>query len=297
MTIYVDIVLLENLIMNYIILCVTAIIVKLEINYIRIFVASLLGSLYAIISYVSSLEIYSTVILKIILSIIIVYISFNPQSIKKMWKELLIFYLTSFLFGGVALSLLYFINPKDIISKNGVLVGTYPIKVAVMGGIIGSIIIIASFKIIKSKITNKDMFCNINIKINDNYIKTKAMIDTGNLLKEPISNIPVVVLEHSLLYDVIPKEVLNNLEKILGGDFENIPEKIKEEYILKLKIIPYTSLGKQNGMLVGIKAEEIIIEKDGEKLNRNNIIIGIYNKSLTKKGEYRALIGIDLLNG
>ena len=28
-------------------------------------------------------------------------------------------------------------------------------------------------------------------------------------------------------------------------------------------------------------------------LKQNNIIIGIYNKSLTKRGEYRALIGID----
>ncbi len=296
MTIYIDIVLIENLIMNYIILCATSIIMKLKINYIRIFIGSLIGAIYAVISYMSTFEAYSTLVLKIILSIIIVYISFNPQTVKKLLKEVLIFYLTSFLFGGVAFSLLYFINPKSIISQNGVLVGTYPIKMAILGAIIGSIIIITSFKIVKSKVSNKDMFCNIEIKINGKKVKTKAMIDTGNLLKEPITNIPVVVVEHTLLYDVIPKQILNNLENILGGEVDNISENIKKEYILKLKIIPYSSLGKQNGMLLGIKAENIVIEKDEEEIKNDNIIIGIYNKSLTKKGEYRALIGIDLLN-
>lgn len=296
MTIYIDIVLLENLIMNYIILSTTAIIVKTPIKLLRIFIGSMIGGLYAIISYISQLQIYSNFILKIILSIIIIYISFNPQTIKKLLKQLLIFYLTSFLFGGIAFSLLYFINPNEILIKNGSFTGVYPLKVTILGGIIGTAIVISSFKIIKTKITNKDMFCNIKIKLNEKYIETKAMIDSGNLLKEPITNIPVVVVEHTLLYDVISKDILNNLEKILGGDFSNIPEEVKNKYITKLKIIPYTSLGKQNGILVGMKVEEITIINNDEEMNREDIIIGIYNKSLTKRGEYRALVGIDLLN-
>ena len=42
--------------------------------------------------------------------------------------------------------------------------------------------------------------------------ETTAMIDTGNLLKEPITNTPVIVVEHTLLYDCIPKEILNHLD-------------------------------------------------------------------------------------
>lgn len=296
MTIYLDIALLENLIMNYIILCATATILKIQIKPFKIFLGSMIGGFYAIISYISQLELYSNFILKIILSIIIIYISFNPQSVKKLLKQLLIFYLISFLFGGIAFSLLYFINPKKILIKNGSFTGIYPIKVTIFGAIIGTAIAITSFKMIKTRITNKDMFCDIEIKLNEEIIYTNAMIDTGNLLKEPITNIPVVVIEHTLLYNAIPKDILNNLEKILGGDFSDIPEKTKNDYMTKLKIIPYSSLGKQNGILVGIKAEKIKIISDEDVINREDIIVGIYNKSLTKRGEYRALIGIDLLN-
>ena len=48
-------------------------------------------------------------------------------------------------------------------------------------------------------------------------------------------------------------------------------------------------------MLLGIKPEFIEIEKEEEFEKIENVIIGIYNKSLTKKGEYRALVGIELL--
>ena len=82
-------------------------------------------------------------------------------------------------------------------------------------------------------------------------------------------------------------------EKMLDLEKVKIPEDIKKEYIPKLKIIPFASLGKQNGMLVGIKPEKIEIINEQTEENKN-AIIGIYNKSLTKKGEYNALIGIEL---
>lgn len=215
MTIYIDVVLIENLIMNYIILFATGIILKNKIHHIRLILASLLGAIYSIVAYTSVLNIYSSVILKIILSVIIVYIAYNPQNIKKLWKYILIFYLTSFVFGGAAFALIYVVRPQDILMKNGLFLGTYPLKTIILGSIIAFIIIITAFKIVKTKITKNDMFCTIKIKLNEQEIETKAMIDTGNLLKEPITNTPVIVLEHNLLYECMPKEILNNLENII----------------------------------------------------------------------------------
>ena len=295
MTIYIDVVFIENLIMNYIILFATSIIIKIKVKHIRLILASILGAIYSIIAYMSILEMYSSVILKIILSVIIVYIAYNPQNVKNMWKYLVIFYMTSFVFGGAAFALIYIVKPQDILMKNGLFLGTYPLKTIILGTIVAFVVIVASFKLVKSKISKKDMFCTIKININKVEIETKAMIDTGNLLKEPISNTPVIVVEHTLLYDCMPKEILNNLENILGGDFENISEEVKNKYISKLKVIPFSSLGKQNGMLIGIKTEEVTVINDENENKINNVIIGIYNKSLTKRGEYRALIGIELL--
>lgn len=295
MTIYIDVVFLENLVMNSIILIASGIILKKKLKWIRILLASSLGAVYTIIGYISVLEIYSNLVLKVILSILIIYIAFNPQTVKQLWKDVLIFYLTSFVFGGVAFALIYVVKPQDILMKNGLFLGTYPLKTVLLAAIVAFIIIIAAFAIVKTKFGKKDMFCDVEVELNNKKIKTRAMIDTGNLLKEPITNTPVIVLEHTLLYECVPKEILDNLESILGGELVKIPEEIRNEYISRLKLIPFASLGKQNGMLVGIKADSLKIIQDDQEKENKNVIIGIYNKSLTKRGEYRALIGMDLI--
>lgn len=135
MTIYIDIIFLENLFMNYIIIYATGIIVKAPIKIIRTFLASGIGGVYAILSYMSMLEICSNLFLKIALSVVMVYIAFNPKNKKIFLKQLMIFYLTSFTFGGVAFALLYFVSPQKILMEKGVLIGTYPIKMVLAGGI------------------------------------------------------------------------------------------------------------------------------------------------------------------
>ena len=215
MTIYIDIILMENLIMNFIILYATGLVLKRKIKNIRLILASLLGAVYSLLAYISTFEIYTNMILKIILSILIVYIAFNAQNTKQIGKDLLLFYLISFVFGGAAFALIYIIKPQDILMKNGLFLGTYPLKTVILGAIIAFVIVITAFKIVKSKFSAKDMYCKIKIKLNEKQIETNAMIDTGNLLKEPITNTPVIFVEHTLLYECIPKEILNNLENII----------------------------------------------------------------------------------
>lgn len=50
------------------------------------------------------------------------------------------------------------------------------------------------------------MLCNIKININSNSVYTKAILDTGNFLKEPITKIPVAVVEKEVLKGVIPEK-------------------------------------------------------------------------------------------
>lgn len=294
MTIYIDIVIIENLILNYIILYTVGLISKTKIRYLRIIIASFIGAIYAIIEYISNSNIYSSILLKTVLSIIIIFISFNPQNWKEMLKKLILFYLTTFTFGGIATYLIYVLKPQNIIIRNGLYVGTYILKVLFIGAILGTGIITMAFKVVKKRITKKDLFCRVKISLNKKTIILKTMIDTGNMLKDPLTGNPVIIVEHTKLYDLIPKEILNNLESILGGDWQKVSDDIREQYISKLKIIPFKSLGKENGMLLGIKAECIEILDNEIENKKENVIVGIYEKTLTKRDEYNALIGMEL---
>lgn len=294
MTIYLDIILLENLLMNYIIVFATGLIIKVKIKQLNLILASLIGAIYSVLSYLTAMQIYSNFLLKLILSICMVYVAFRSKNIKALLKHLILFYLTSFAFGGCAFALLYYVRPQDVLMKNGVYIGTYPLKIALLGGIVGFAIINIAFKVIKSKISKKDMFCEVEINFNHKVSGVKAMIDTGNLLKDPITGNNVIVVESEKLEEIIPKDILKNIEHLIAGQLQEEREEM-QEYLARVRVIPFSSLGKQNGMLVGFKPDKIVIKCEDIEKEISKVIVGIYDKKLSKNNDYTALVGINIM--
>lgn len=105
----------------------------------------------------------------------------------------------------------------------------------------------------------------------DGTITVKALADTGNSLVEPISGKPVSVVEDG---------VLDKLEGV------KVPE--------KLKLIPYHSVGKENGMMEGYEIPEIVIEDDREKIRWQKVIVGISRNRISAGGQYQMILHPDL---
>lgn len=285
MTIYLDIVLFENIAMNYLILLATGVIAKIKIKPFRLLLSSFIGGIYSILAYLVTLTNFQNMFLKILLSIVIVKIAFSPLKIKFLVKELILFYLVSFTFGGAAFMLLYFINPENIISENGVLIGTYPLKVALIGAVLGSIVIFLVTLIIKDRISKRAMLCEIEIFYRGKVEKIKSMIDTGNLLKEPITKEDVIIVEKNSLKNLVDKDILDNIENIVSGkwlDNANI-------YSYKFKVIPFSSLGNSNGILLGFKPDYVRVIDENETI-RSDTIIGIYDGKLSRTNLYSSLV-------
>ena len=84
------------------------------------------------------------------------------------------------------------------------------------------------------------MFCSVQIHINEKFVNVKAIIDTGNFLKEPITKTPVIVVEKQALVNLIPNYILHNINKIINGEEIELGD-----YISKVRLIPFTSLRKR----------------------------------------------------
>ncbi len=289
MTVYVDVVLLENISMNYIILLASSLIGNRKVNFLKVLMASFIGGIYSIVNYVLDISFISNILFKIFISVIMIQMAFSNRNFKTFFKQLMLFYLVSLTFGGAAFMLLFFVNPSGIIFENGHLVGTYPIKIAILGGIVGFTIITIVSNFLR-KVINEQI-CEIEIFYQGKNTKIKTFIDSGNLLKEPISHADVIVVEKESLKNIVDSQFLDSTENILKGNMiSNGTDIIKN----KIKIIPFSSLGNENGMLVGFKPDYIKIYNDEIKITKN-VIVGIYNGKLTKTNLYTSLIGLNIL--
>ena len=177
--------------------------------------------------------------------------------------------------------------------RNGVFVGTYPLKIALLGGILGFIIIFVVSKIIKNRLISSNLLCELEIFYNGKNNKIKTLLDTGNLLKEPISKEDVIIVEKESLSEFIDDEVFIEIKNILNG---NLLGDVNEDiYKYKFKVIPFVSLGNDNGVLIGFKPDYIKIYSPEEEVVKNNVLIGIYDGKLSKTNLYTSLIGPNIL--
>ncbi|MBR3696782.1 MAG: sigma-E processing peptidase SpoIIGA [Clostridia bacterium] len=134
------------------------------------------------------------------------------------------------------------------------------------------------------------MLCDLEIFYNGKLEKIKTMIDTGNLLQDPITKEDVIIVEKDSLKNLVSSDILDNIENIVSGkwlNFTNI-------YQYKFKIIPFSSLGKENGILLGFKPDYIKVDAEYETV-KSDVIIAIYDGKLSRSNLYSSLIGINIL--
>ena len=55
----------------------------------------------------------------------------------------------------------------------------------------------------------------------------------------------------------------------------------------RLRLIPFTSIGKKNGLMVGIRADEIKVALGKQDIEHSNMVIGIYPVSYTHLDVYK----------
>ena len=113
MKIYLDLILILNFILDFILLISTGLILKRKINIKLITIGAFIGSLSILVLFynINSIELF---ILKMILSIIMIILSYPRKSIKYILYNLLIFYIVSIFLGGFLYMLNIMISYKHI---------------------------------------------------------------------------------------------------------------------------------------------------------------------------------------
>lgn len=295
MYVYAEQLLLENLIINYIVLYATKIFTRSETSKMRIFLASVLGSVYTLVVFFPSIVFTLKFLAKIIVAVVIIKIAFNPKSIKSFIKIIATFHLVAFTFAGICLSLLYMTSIDTHITDGIFYISNFKIKKLLIAISFGLILFQLTFEYIKNKNIRADSLVSLKVIFNDKEISLKGMIDTGNSLKDPINKLPVIVVEFIALKELFPISIQEIFQKYSEDNLElytNVLCNSSDDF--KFRLIPYKSLGKEDGMLLGFKPDEVIIETEREDMIKE-LVIGIYNKKLSNDDEYRALLHPDIL--
>ena len=152
---------------------------------------------------------------------------------------------------------------------------------------------IYDYSIIDSKELNISFYIDEQdaiLKIEKKAIIRIDCLTIDNQIADFTTNADVIIVEKESLIGVLDEDIIKNISQILNGKW--IDNSSIHSY--KFKLIPFTSLGNENGLLIGFKPDYVKIYKDEEVL-RDDVIIGIYDGKLSKTNLYTSLIGLEIL--
>ncbi|MFZ5944130.1 MAG: sigma-E processing peptidase SpoIIGA [Bacillota bacterium] len=300
--VYIDLVFLINFTMDFFILWAAAKLGKLGTTFTRLCFGAFIGAGYAVLIFLPQLTMLSTVFAKIFCSILMLLAAYGFYNFRRFLKSAAYFYLVSFIMGGAVLGSMYLFdtNPNIIETWNGIAVNVIDFRTAwlLVGLAVAIILGIWGASYVRRNLHQGPWLVKGTLEIFGELIDFDALVDTGNQLVDPISKEPVMVIEYKKLAAVLPPV----LEKILGRkEIPPLDQQLSvfsdDKWQTRLRLIPFSSLGNQNGMLIGFKPDKVMIRDGENRIINTKIVVGIYHLRLCSQGSYQALIHPDMLNG
>ncbi|MCL1844816.1 MAG: sigma-E processing peptidase SpoIIGA [Defluviitaleaceae bacterium] len=298
MTLYADILFLVNFIMNGFVLWVVSKILRTQKKLFRIWAgAGLMAFLYTLIIVIPPLRFLNVILASLVILSAGVALAFNPKSIKEFGKLMAAGYIVSFTVGGIGMALFFLTDLPNavyfIVSDLDAFTRTISWQIALVGMVASYFIIKIAMKMFERYTLKRQMLCHVCIALGSTDCTFDALVDTGHSLKEPLSQCPVIIAEFGEIKPLLPNCLQVLFEENLENDLTVLLSIREEAFYNRIRMIPFTSLGRKSGMLIGFRPDKVTLE--GVEKNAD-IVIGIYNDKLCQSGRYRGLLSPELVS-
>lgn len=201
--VYVDLYFLINFSMDLLCLLITAALMHRRLKRWRAVLGATIGGVYAVASLLLTSGGALTLAADLAAAVVICAVTFWTRG-GRLWGLLrlsLVFALTSMILGGVMTALYSALNrlnlPFDALQGDGLSVWTFALLTAV-----ASVATLGGGRLLG--FSNKTRSVTLRVSLFGRSLSLSAMIDTGNLLRDPVSGRAVIVCDRARICPILP---------------------------------------------------------------------------------------------
>ena len=213
--VYADLYFLINTCMDLLCLMITGALLHRRTHRLRAILAAALGGAYALIALLFSLDGLSGILLDAAVALAMCAITFSGKgtTFPSLLKAGGVHVLVSMILGGVMTVLYTLLNrlhlPLDTLHGDGLSVWMFALLSAVAG-----VMTACGGKFFG--LSGKTRSVTVHATIFGTEITLRALVDSGNLLRDPVSGRAVIVADRTLLCRLLPDELARLLSDPLG---------------------------------------------------------------------------------
>ncbi|MCL2372138.1 MAG: sigma-E processing peptidase SpoIIGA [Defluviitaleaceae bacterium] len=299
MTIYADVLFIVNLVMNFFVLWVVAKLTRNRVKFRWIGLGALvMALLYTLLIALDSLRLLNVAVASVAILAVGVVVTFRPARPGVFFKIMIVAYIASFTLGGLGMSLIFLTDlpfvAYHIARDLGSFTQAISWQLAFAGVAISYILIKFGLHMAERYTLKRQLLCNVQVFLGENDASFEALVDTGHSLKEPLSKAHVIIAEFEHIKTFLPDSLKILFYEKNEQNLTGVLTSTEPGFHHRIRMIPFTSLGKPNGMLIGFRPDKVTVE--GAASPPEHVVIGIYNDRLCTDGRYHALLSPELVN-
>jgi stage II sporulation protein GA (sporulation sigma-E factor processing peptidase) len=264
----------------------------------RITAGAGIGALYVIMMLFPEASIFFTLLFKFAFSIFMILVSFGFGQLQRFLRTLGVFYLINFVAAGGILGTHYLLlSSGDVMNgiwytHSGGL--SFELKLS-MVFILIALLLVVWFYMRVTKSSKRQMevaqwITDLTVSVDDFNFTCKGLIDTGNRLYDPLTNMPVLVVEIESWIGYLPESWV---KRIQNAEVEQIFMDLDKENFMgqeRIRLVPFRGINKGGQFMLAIKPDQVKVRFNEQWITTSKVLVGIDRGRLSSDGSYQAIL-------
>ncbi len=307
MTVYVDLVFLTNLAVDGAVLMATAKARRILPSRPRLFAAAALGAAYAALMFWAHIPYMYSFGSKVFVSVGMVLLAFGYGGPLRYLRNFATFYVVNFATLGGVIGLSFLLRSASspwgamTFTPDGGMILEWQLQLGLF--VLTFLLSIWMFRSASETGRKRQQLDQLvweaEVRIDDESWTFKALLDTGNRLYDPLTRIPVMIMEADVWKERLPA---GWSERLLRESPDKLVTELdahaSEEYAWggRLRLVPYRAVNGSGKLMLAVKPDQVLLYRDGHPpLQVNRVLIGLDGGTLSSEGTYRAIVHPDMV--
>jgi stage II sporulation protein GA (sporulation sigma-E factor processing peptidase) len=296
--VYVDLIFFMNFIIDGALLLATGWTRKIKMKGWRIAAGAGIGASYVILMLFPEMSFLFTLFIKFLFSLMMLWVSYGYGQLQRFLRTLGAFYLINFVAAGGILGIHYM-----LLSSNDVMNGiwythtgglSFELKLS-LGFVLLAITLVIWFyvRVTRGGQRQKEVsqwITDVTIHLDTFEYSCKGLIDTGNRLYDPLTKMPVMVVEVDYWKNYLPESWIKRIHKAeveeIIADLDNVSFDGRE----RIRLIPFRGINKGGQFMLAIKPDHVLVRFNEQWITSGKVLVGFDGGRLSSDGAYQAIL-------